>query len=134
MEDFWLRFIENLGDRVTGPLRFRLIVQPAMAALFAVMSGLSDAKVGKPPYFWALITHPTHRAEMIKDGWQSVGKVFVLAIVLDVVYQILVLRFVYPGEAIIVAFLLAIVPYLVLRGLVTRLARRALTDTFGRRR
>jgi hypothetical protein len=33
-------------------------------------------------------------------------------------------RFVYPGETIIVAFVLAILPYLILRGLVTRLARR----------
>jgi tryptophan-rich sensory protein len=61
---------------------------------------------------------------MIKDGWKSVGKVFVLALVLDVVYQVIVLRFVYPGEAIIVAILLAIVPYLILRGLVTRIARK----------
>ena len=61
---------------------------------------------------------------MIKDGWKSVGKVFILALVLDVAYQILVLRFVYPGEALLVAFMLAIVPYLILRGLVTRLARR----------
>jgi hypothetical protein len=43
---------------------------------------------------------------------------------LDVVYQIIELRFVYVGEAIIVAFILAILPYLVLRGLVTRVARR----------
>ena len=42
---------------------------------------------------------------------------------LDVVYQIIELRFVYPGEAIIVAFTLAIAPYLILRGLTTRLAR-----------
>ena len=48
---------------------------------------------------------------------------FVLAVVLDVVYQLYVLHFVYPGEALIVAFVLAIVPYLILRGLVTRLAR-----------
>jgi hypothetical protein len=61
---------------------------------------------------------------MIKDGWKSVGKLFILALVLDVVYQILVLRFVYPGETIIVAFVLAIVPYLILRGLVNRIARR----------
>jgi hypothetical protein len=47
--------------------------------------------------------------------------VFVLALVLDVVFQIMVLKTVYPGEVIIVAFLLAIVPYLLLRGLVTRL-------------
>ena len=33
------------------------------------------------------------------------------------------LLFVYPGEAIGVAFFLAIVPYLLLRGAVTRIAR-----------
>jgi len=46
----------------------------------------------------------------------------VLAVVLDAIYQIIVSRFVYPGEAIVVAFVLAIVPYVILR-LVTRLAR-----------
>ena len=54
----------------------------------------------------------------------SGGRVFILALVLDVVYQLIVLRFVYAGEAIIVAFILAIVPYLILRGLVTRAARK----------
>jgi len=71
-----------------------------------------------------LATSPEHRVDMLKDGWTSVGKVFVLALVLDVVYQIIVLRFVYPGEAIIVAFALAILPYLILRGLATRIARK----------
>jgi hypothetical protein len=66
---------------------------------------------------------------MLKDGWKSVGKVFILAVVLDIVYQIIVRRFVYPGETIIVAFILAIVPYLILRGLVTRIARRETRDT-----
>jgi hypothetical protein len=41
-----------------------------------------------------------------------------------VIFQIMVLGTVYPGETIVVAFLLAIVPYIILRGLVTRLARR----------
>jgi hypothetical protein len=123
MEDILARVFENLGDRVSGPLRFRLVLQPLMAAIFAIRSGLADAGAGKPPYFWSLMTDPSHRIDMVKDGWKSVGKVFVLAIVLDVVYQLIVLRFVYPGEVVIVAFLLAIVPYLLLRGLVTRLAR-----------
>jgi hypothetical protein len=35
------------------------------------------------------------------------------------------MRFVYPGEALITAVLLAIVPYLTLRGLVTRFRRKA---------
>jgi hypothetical protein len=61
---------------------------------------------------------------MLKDGWKDVGKVFTLAILLDVVYQFIVARFVYPLEAIVVAFLLAIVPYLLVRGMVTRITRR----------
>lgn len=124
MDDILTRVIENLGARVTGPMKFRLLLQPLMACIFAVKSGLADAKTGKPPYFWALFTAGADRAAMLKDGWKSVGTVFVLAIVLDVVYQIIAERFVYPGEAVLVAFLLAIVPYLVVRGLVTRLVRR----------
>jgi hypothetical protein len=124
MDDIWARIAENMVDRVSGPMRLRLFVQPTMAAIFAIRSGLKDARSGKPPYFWTLATDPTARAELIKDGWKSVGTVFMLALALDVVYQIVELHFVYPGEAVIVAFLLAIVPYLILRGLVTRLMSR----------
>lgn len=124
MDDIWIRVVENLHDRVTGPMKFRLLLQPAMAVIFAILSGLKDARTGKPPYFWALLSEPSHRREMIRDGWKSVGKVFVLALVLDVIYQVIVQRFVYPGEAIVVALALAIVPYLIVRGLVTRIARR----------
>jgi hypothetical protein len=124
MDDMWMRFAENMTDRVSGPMKFRLILQPVMASIFAILAGLKDARAGKPPYFWTLLTNPGHRVDMIKDGWKSVGKVFILALVLDVAYQILVLRFVYPGEAIVVAFILAIAPYLLLRGLVSRLASK----------
>ena len=123
MDEMWLRFVDNLTDRVSGPMKFRLLLQPLMASIFAIRSGLLDARLGKPPYFWGMFTHPDQRADMIHDGWKSVGKVFMLAIVLDVVYQIFVLRFVYPGEALVVAFALAIVPYLILRGLVNRIAQ-----------
>ena len=131
MHDIWMRIVENLADRLTGPMQFRLVLQPIMAAIFAVLSGLKDARAGKAPYFWSLITDPTHRTDMIKDGWKSVGNVFIFAVVLDVAYQVYVLRFVYPGEAIIVAFFLAIVPYLILRGLVNRLARNMLRQSAG---
>jgi hypothetical protein len=124
MDDIWMRIMENLSDRVSGPMKFRLLLQPIMASIFAIISGLKDAKAGKPPYFWALFTNPGERSDMIKDGWKSVGKVFILAMALDVAYQVYVLHFVYPGEVLIVAFLLAIVPYLILRGLVNRIARK----------
>ena len=120
-----MRIAENMLDRVSGPMKFRLVLQPVMAAIFAIISGLKDAKTGKPPYFWALLTNPDHRVEMLKDGWKSVGKVFMLALVLDVIYQFIVQHFVYPFEALLVAFILAILPYLVLRGLTTRLVEKS---------
>lgn len=123
MEEIWMRIFENLGDRLDGPLKFRLLLQPVMAAIFAIMAGVRDARLGKPPYFWALATDSGHRSEMLRDGWKDIGKVFILAVVLDVVYQVIVLGFMYPGEVMLVAIALAILPYLVLRGLVTRIAR-----------
>jgi hypothetical protein len=50
-----------------------------------------------------------------------VGKIFIIAIVLDGIYQYMVLGWFYPGEALVVAFVLALVPYLLLRGPVNRL-------------
>ena len=124
MDDFWTRVVDNMAARVTGPMQFRLLLQPVMASIFAIRSGLADARAGNAPYFWALFSDPGHRADLLKDGWKSVGTVFVLALLLDVVYQIVVARFVYPGEAIATAVLLALVPYLILRPLVTRLFRK----------
>lgn len=124
MEEMFARFMDDMVARVSGPMKFRLLLQPVMASIFAILAGLKDAKAGKPAYFWALFTQPEHRSEMLRDGWKSVGKVFVLAMVLDIVYQLIVHRWVYPGEVIIVAFILAILPYLLLRGLVSRIASR----------
>jgi len=124
MDHMWMRVISQLAARVSGPMKFRLVLQPCMAAFFAIRSGLADARAGKPPYFWGLLSNPGEREAMLKDGWKSVGRVFILALGLDFVYQIIVIHFIYVGEAFIVAFVLAILPYLILRGLVTRIARR----------
>jgi hypothetical protein len=114
----------SLGPRISGPMKFRLVLQPAMALFLAIRCGLKDAREGKAPYFWALFTNAGERRAMLKDGWKSVGKVFVLAIVLDAIYQFIVQRWVYPGEAVLVAIILAIFPYLLVRGPVNRIARR----------
>ena len=123
MDDTWVRFAHDMAARISGPMKFRLVLQPAMASFFAIRAGLADARSGKPPYMFGLFSDPAHRVEMLAGGLKDVGKVFVLAVVLDLVYQIIQLRFVYPGEALVVAVILAIMPYVILRGLVTRLAR-----------
>lgn len=124
MEDLLTRIFENLIGRVSGPMKFRLILQPLMAAIFAIRGGLKDAKGGRPAYFWALFTDSAHRQDLLRDGWKSVGRVFILAIIIDVVYQFIVFRWVYPVEALLVAAILAFIPYLLIRGPANRIARR----------
>jgi hypothetical protein len=121
--DVITRMLENLVGRVTGPMQFRLILQPLMATIFAVRAGVHDARSGRAAYLWSIFTTPGHRRERLREGWKDVGRVFLLAIVIDVVYQIVELRWVYPGETLIVAVILAFLPYLLVRGLATRTAR-----------
>lgn len=123
MDHMWERVGSQLVARVSGPMKFRLVLQPCMAAFFAIRAGLADAKAGRPPWFWELVSNPPERADMLKEAWKRIGKIFILAVVLDVVYQLIVYRFVYPGESLIVAFVLAIVPYLILRGPTMRVSR-----------
>jgi hypothetical protein len=125
MDDFLTRIFENMVGRVTGPMMFRLILQPTMAMLMAIRDGLRDAKAGQPPYFWAMLADPAHRRELIHDGWKSIANIFVSALVLDGVYQWIALRWFYPGEAVLVSLMLAIVPYVLVRGPVNRLMRSA---------
>ena len=127
MDDLWSLIADNLHDRVSGPMKFRIVLQPIMATFLAIRSGLKDAKSGARPYFWSLLSTPGHRVEMIKDGWKSVGRLFFLAVALDLIYQIIVQSSVRLRAAIFVAILLAIVPYLLLRGIVTRIASRMIT-------
>jgi hypothetical protein len=124
MRDMLLRAFLNIADRVGGPMTFRIILQPLMASLLAFRAGLKDAQHGRPPYFWTILTDPSRRADLVREGWKSVARVFVLAIVMDLIYQLLVLRWVYPLELILIAILLAVVPYLLIRGPVNRLVRR----------
>ena len=124
MQDLWTQLVGGIIERTTGPLHFRMFLQPLMGVVLAVIAGLKDAKAGNPPYFWALLTSPAHRREMLKNGWKSVGKLFVIAWLLDIAYQFIVTRSIYPGGAILVAIVLAIIPYLIVRGLVTRIASK----------
>jgi hypothetical protein len=123
MDDVFTRVIENLIGRVSGPMKFRLILQPVMSITFAVIAGLKDARKGRPAYFWAIFTEPDHRRDLVREGWKSVGKIFVLAVLMDIVYQYIVFRWFYPVEALLVAAVLAFLPYLLIRGPVNRIAR-----------
>lgn len=123
MEEYFLRLWNDFGARVNGPLSLRLFLQPTMATIFAIRDGLKDAKTGRPPYFYGLFTDAEHRRSMLSEGWRAVAKIFVFAIILDALFQLIVFKWIYPVETLLVAFLLAFNPYLVIRGLVNRIAR-----------
>lgn len=123
MDEFFTRVWDNLVARVTGPLHFRLLLQPLMATLFAVRDGLGDAREKRSPYLWLIAVNSGERRKKLAEGWKAVSRVFVLAVVIDAVYQFISVKWFYPGEALIVATVLALVPYLLIRGPVNRIAQ-----------
>jgi hypothetical protein len=122
MEDVLTRIWTDLAGRLSGPLTLRLFLQPMMATLFAARDGVADARQDRPPYRWSIFTHPGERRRLIGDGWRAIAKIILMAIVLDLVYQLIVFRRIYPVEAIDVAIILAIIPHCLLRGPVNRIA------------
>ena len=104
-------------------MNLRLIIQPAVATILAIRAGLRDARQNRGAFLWTVLFNPAHRRELLLQGWKDIGKVFLLAAILDVVYQLIVHRGVYTLELLITAVTLAIVPYILLRGLINRIAR-----------
>jgi hypothetical protein len=118
------RLWADLIARPGGPLEFRFLLQPLVAAILAVRDGLSDARARCPPYFWTLLHDPAHRRERLREGIRATVRVVLLGVVIDALYQFQVHGTVYPGEALGIALLLGFVPYLLIRGPTDRLARR----------
>lgn len=117
------RGLDNFLARPNGVLSLRFYVQPTMAGLLALRAGIQDAREGKPGYLWAILTRPERRFQLLHEGWRGAMTPFLLAIVLDLAYQLITVRFVYPLELLFTATFLALVPYAVLRGPFNRLAR-----------
>jgi hypothetical protein len=123
-----LSIVDGLLARLHGPMSFRFFLQPLVAFWLAFRDGRRDAREGRAPFLWALFTDPEHRRELLRSGWKSIGKVFVTAIVIDIIFQYVAfheLRL--RGGALLAGVILALVPYVLLRGPVNRLSRRKTT-------
>jgi hypothetical protein len=114
------RLWHDLLDRPSGPMSFRFILQPAMAMIAAIRDGLRDARAGRAPFFWALLSSSNDRMGGLREGLVATARIILLGLGMDVIYQILVLKTFYPNEAVIIAFVLAFVPYVLTRGGITR--------------
>ncbi len=119
----YARIWNDLIVRPTGPFGGRFILQPIMAMTIAFFDGGADAKAGREPYFH-LVTHTEEgRWERLAQGFSAVANVLCAAIILDTIYQLVVLRTFYPFETIVIAVLLGFIPYFLTRGPAARLAK-----------
>ena len=124
IQEILTRFWDQLIAQPSGPLSFRLILQPVMATILAILDGLKDARTGRPPFLRTILSDPSQRGAYLREGLKRVSRVIVFAFVMDAIYQFIVLRRFYLGEALVTVFVLAVLPYLVIRGPVDRIMRR----------
>ena len=116
-------FLEDLPKRLTGPGRFRFVLQPVIATLLGIRSGMADARAGRPPYLLGLVIDRQRRGELARDGFEAVANLVLMGILLDSVFQWAILGTSYPGPALVVGPVLISTPYAVARALANRLAR-----------
>jgi hypothetical protein len=122
--DVRARLWQNLFERPGGPMVFRFFLQPTMAAIAAWRDGVNDARTGRTPFFAGALTDPTQRAVRLNEALVATARIILLGLVIDGIYQAIEFKTFHPAEAVIIALLLAFVPYLLLRGLFARAARR----------
>jgi hypothetical protein len=113
-------FFEDIPRRLTGPGRFRFLLQPAMAIAFGVAAGRADARAGRPPYLYALLLGIGDRDHLLRSGFGDVVNLLLMGILVDSACQWLILGASYPGAALVVGPVLIGVPYAVSRALANR--------------
>lgn len=104
-------------------MTFRFILQPTMATIAALHDGLEDARTGRAPYFWTVLSNSAERVGRLREGIFAVARIMLLGFAMDAIYQWRVLGTFYPGEAVIITLILAVLPYFILRGPIARIAR-----------
>jgi hypothetical protein len=130
VQQFLNWWIDLMLGRASGPLHFRFLIMPAVVTVLAVRAGLKDAREGRSKFLWTFFTKPEERSGLFRSALKDIGKILIVALVMDTAYQIIVFRSFYPGQALFVAFVSAVVPYVVFRGPISVLVR-ALRDRAG---
>lgn len=125
------RIWHNLVVRPASPFGLRFVVQPVMAAIIACIDGVSDAKTGHQRHFLRPHGDAESRWAQLVEAVRAVANILFLAVILDTVYQLVDTRTFYPFETIVVALLLAVVPYLVVRGPAAWLAGKFIRHPSG---
>lgn len=117
------RFFQDILARLSGPGKMRFILQPAVAIILGVRSGMRDAQAGIPPFVWALIFHGSQRKELVRSASRAIKNVIAIAILADMVSQYLIFHNVRSGAALLVGPVLITLPYIMGRAFTNRIIR-----------
>ena len=104
------RFWSDIQDRIHGPMTFRFYLQPIMALIAAIPDGIHDARSVQHDKLW--------------HGLLAIARIILLGLSMDVIYQYKVLDQFYPAEAVMMAILLAVLPYFLFRWIIGCIARK----------
>jgi hypothetical protein len=115
-------FFEDIPKRLTGPGRFRFVLQPVTAMVLGIRNGLADARAGRPPYLYGVLLQRRRRRELLRSGFETVANLMLMGILLDAVFQWVILGVSYPGAALVVGPVLIGGPYALARALSNRFA------------
>jgi hypothetical protein len=94
---FSRQFLEELPRRFTGAGRVRFILQPMTAIVLGIRGGFTDARAGNPPYLFGLLFGAERRRDSLGTGFAVIRNLLALAIIADVVFQLVLYRSVHPG-------------------------------------
>src|SRR3954468_17945880 len=111
LSQFW----DELTSRPAGPMAMRFVLQPLVASAFAIRDGIKDARINRAPYLMTVIRRPKSRRQHLREGLSAVSRVLILAIVFDLIYQIVELQGLRPLQTTVIALFLAFIPYLIVR-------------------
>jgi hypothetical protein len=110
-------------------MTFRFVLQPTLATLAALRDGVKDARAGRSPFLWTVLSNRAEWGGRLREGLISTARIILLGIAMYTICQIIVLKAFYPAEAAIIAFVLAVAPYVVLRRPIERVGRWRLGET-----
>ena len=110
----------QLLGRPSGPVSFRFVPQPSVAA---IKDGITDERTGRSPNFSTIMRRPQERMGRLRGGLAATAEILLIGITIGMIYKLLVFDRFHPSEALIVTLLLAFVPYLLIRGPAARIAR-----------
>ena len=119
---FTERFFEDMRARFSGPGRLRFLLQPTAALLLGVRDGKRDSQAKCPPFLYGLAFRRTHRLELWRTAIASVRDLVAIAIIVDLIAQVLIFREIHPGAALLLGPVLIAVPYSISRALTNRIA------------